>query len=85
MQTMTTKFGSAMAGFLAGMTLTLVGYVPNVEQTPETLLGLRLVLFVLSSVVLLIMILFYVKYYKLNGEFYDNVVEKLNEKRASAE
>ena len=77
MQTMTTKFGSALAGFLAGMTLTLVGYVPNVEQTPETIVGLRVVLFVVSSLVLVLMVLIYVKFYKLHGEYFNNILNKL--------
>lgn len=80
MQTMTTKFGAAMAGFLSGITLSLIGYVPNVEQTPETLFGLRCVLFVLSSFVLIVMVLFYAKFYKLHGSFFDNVLAALKKK-----
>ncbi len=81
MQTMTVKFGSAIAGFLTGITLTIVGYVPNVEQTPETLLGLRLVMFVASSVILVITLFIYLKWYKLNGAFYKNMLSALEVSR----
>lgn len=84
MQTMTVKFGAAFAGFLSGVTLTLVGYVPNQVQTPETILGLRIVMFVASSVVLVVMLLLYVKYYKLNGEVYKRMLSALQVSRDQA-
>ena len=61
MQTMTVKFGTALAGFLSGLTLTLVGYVPNVQQSEGTLLGLCIVMFVVSSIILLVMLLLYIR------------------------
>ena len=84
MQTMTVKFGSAFAGFLSGLTLTLVGYVPNVAQTEETIFGLRMVMFVASTVVLLVMLVLYIKYYKLNGDFYKNMLSALQSSRDQA-
>ena len=85
MQTMTVKFGSAFAGFLSGLTLTLVGYVPNVPQTESTIFGLRMVMFVASTVVLLVMLVLYIKYYKLNGEFYKNMLSALQSSRDQAQ
>lgn len=84
MQTMTVKFGSAFAGFLSGLTLTLVGYVPNVPQTESTIFGLRVVMFVASTVVLLVMLVLYIKYYKLNGDFYKNMLSALQSSRDEA-
>lgn len=84
MQTMTVKFGTALAGFLSGLTLTLVGYVPNVQQSEGTLLGLRVVMFVVSSIILLVMLLLYIKYYKLNGDFYKNMLSALQVSRDQA-
>ena len=84
MQTMTVKFGTALAGFLSGLTLTLVGYVPNVQQSEGTLLGLRIVMFVVSSIILLVMLLLYIKYYKLNGDFYKNMLSALQVSRDQA-
>ena len=84
MQTMTVKFGNAFAGFLSGLTLTLVGYVPNVAQTESTLLGIRTIMFIAAPVVFLIMLLLYMKYYKLNGDFYKNMLSALQVSRDKA-
>ena len=84
MQTMTVKFGNAFAGFLSGLTLTLIGYVPNVIQTESTVLGMRLIMFVAAPAILLIMLLMYMKYYKLNGEFYLNMLSALQVSRDKA-
>lgn len=84
MQTMTVKFGSALAGLTTGLTLTLVGYVPNVEQTPEVLLSLRIIMFGCSSVLLAVIVFLYLKYYRLNGEFYENILSALQVSRDQA-
>lgn len=81
MQTMTVKFGNALAGFMSSVTLAIVGYVPNVAQTESTLLGLRLVMFVASSILIVVMIFIYVRYYKLNGDFYKRMLDALEVSR----
>ena len=84
MQTMTVKFGSAFAGFLSGLTLSLVGYVPNVAQTAETIMGLRIIMFIISPIVLVAMLYIYLRYYKLNGDFYKNMLSALQTSRDQA-
>lgn len=84
MQTMTVKAGNALAGFMSSMTLSLVGYVPNVQQSEGTLLGLRSVMFIASSAIIAIMVLVYMRYYKLNGDFYKNMLSALEVSRAKA-
>ena len=84
MQTMTVKFGNALAGFMSSMTLAIVGYIPNQVQTEQTLFGLRLVMFVAPSIMLVVMILLYMKYYKLNGAFYKNMLSALEVSRDKA-
>ncbi len=84
MQTMTVKFGAALAGFMSSMTLAIVGYIPNAEQTPETLLGLRVVMFVVSAVLMALLLVLYLKYYKLNGNFYINMLSTLEVSRDKA-
>ena len=84
MQTMTVKFGNALAGFMSSMTLAAVGYVPNVAQSESTLLGLRLVMFVASTILIVIMVGLYIKYYKLNGDFYKNILSALEVTRQQA-
>lgn len=76
-QTFTVKFGSAIAGFIGAMVLSLVGYVPNVVQSADTILGLRLMMFVASSSLFVIILFIYLRFYKLNGKFYQKILEEL--------
>ena len=76
-QTFTVKFGSAIAGFIGAMVLSMVGYIPNVEQSADTILGLRLIMFVVSSIIFVIILGIYLKFYKLNGNFYQKVLDEL--------
>lgn len=39
------KISTAIAGFIPGVVLTLVGYVPNVQQTEEAINGIRGLIF----------------------------------------
>lgn len=80
-QTFTVKFGSAIAGFIGAMVLSLVGYEPNVIQTEGTILGLRLMMFIASACLFIIILFIYLKFYKLNGSFYQNILAKLVEMR----
>ena len=76
-QTFTAKFGSAIAGFIGAMVLSLVGYVPNVMQTADTILGLRLMMFVASASLFIIILFIYLKFYKFNESFYPNILDEL--------
>lgn len=76
-QTFTVKFGSAIAGFIGAMVLSLVGYVPNVVQSADTILGLRLMMFVASSSLFVIILFIYLRFYKLNGKFYQKILDEL--------
>lgn len=80
-QTLSVKFGSAVAGAMGGIMLELVGYVPNVEQTAETIMGLRMLMFVLSSILFALIVVLYIKFYKLNGKFYNDMLGELNLRR----
>ena len=77
MQTMTVKAGSALAGFLSGIVLTAVNYVPNIAQSDETLIGLRLCMFILSSILQLIVLFIYLKFYKLHGDYFKSILNQL--------
>ena len=81
MQTMTVKFGNALAGFMSSLTLAIVGYVPNVPQSESTLFGLRFVMFIASSILIGVMVLIYLRRYKLNGDFYKNMLSALEVSR----
>lgn len=80
-QTLTVKFGTAIAGFLGGMVLQVVGYVPNAVQSAETILGMRLVMFVLAAFLFACILVIYLKFYKLNGQFYKDMLSMLEVSR----
>lgn len=79
-QTMVVKAGSAFAGFFIGIALTWVNYVPNVEQSAETILGMKWVMIGLPSFFFAITLILYFRYYKLNGQFHEDVQNKLKNK-----
>lgn len=83
-QTLTVKFGSAVAGAIGGIMLEAVGYVPNVVQTAETIMGLRCVMFLMSAAIFLVIILAYLKFYRLTGDYYRGIVAELKELRKAA-
>lgn len=43
--TFSRKISAALAGFLPGIMLTQIGYIPNIAQSDATLLGLRQLIF----------------------------------------
>jgi GPH family glycoside/pentoside/hexuronide:cation symporter len=73
------KAGLSLGGALAGWLLAGYGYVANVQQTPEALLGIRLTMSVYPAVFLLIVVVSLV-FYKitktLNIQIQDDLVER---------
>ncbi|MBC2851953.1 melibiose:sodium transporter MelB [Cetobacterium sp. 8H] len=80
-QTLLVKSASAISGWLIGMGLSMVGYVANVEQTADAILGIKYLMIMFPIILSILGYLIYKKYYKLNDEYYDEVLENLEEKR----
>ncbi|AMO58549.1 melibiose:sodium symporter [Endozoicomonas montiporae] len=72
-QTMLVKAAGAMAGFLIGSGLTLVGYVANEIQTPDTVMGLKVLMLLVPAILVGLSALIYKKTYRLDKRFQDNV------------
>lgn len=49
------KFAGAFSGFVSGIGLTLIGYVPNEAQAPHTIIGMRIIMIASSGTVILLM------------------------------
>ncbi|MGM8309558.1 MFS transporter, partial [Clostridium perfringens] len=68
MQTLLVKISTAFGGLLTGLILATTGYVPNAVQSASTINGLRIVMTVVPVIFILLSIIVYKKFYKLNGE-----------------
>lgn len=75
------KFGSALGGLVPGVVLTMTGYVPNVAQTKTALFGI----ISLMSVIPLVLTIAYIvimRFYTLDKETYNNILEELKTRKA---
>lgn len=77
-QTLMVKFTSAMGALLTGVALTWTGYVPNAEQSEATLMGIRIVMIFVPAVFAAISFLIYKTMFKLDGEYYERVMNTLS-------
>ncbi len=76
-QTLLVKTASAVAGWLIGVGLTIVGYVQNVPQTETTIWGMRILMGVIPSIVTVLAFVIYVKSYKLEGSYLEEITRQL--------
>ncbi|WP_279383369.1 MFS transporter [Secundilactobacillus collinoides] len=77
------KLSQAIAGFLPGIVLAWVGYVPGKTQTATALLGIRGLMFIYSAVLSLATIVLMYWAYSLTEKKYSGIVKDLLERRGS--
>lgn len=73
----TRKVSQALAGFIPGVALTIIGYQPNVAQSAGTLQGLALLYFLVPAVICLIAVLVFGIFYKLTDKRHKQIVQEL--------
>ncbi|WP_108650259.1 glycoside-pentoside-hexuronide (GPH):cation symporter [Dongshaea marina] len=71
------KLSQSIAGLVPGVVLAFVGYVPNVLQTAETLVGIKLLMFVYPGVLALITLLIWHYGYRLDEDRYEQILCEL--------
>ena len=76
MQTLTVIVGNAIGSFLGGVTLSSIGYIPNAEQSINTILYLENVIFILIPCCILCNVIIYLKYYKLDNDYMRKIISK---------
>ena len=80
-QTLLVKTASAVAGWLIGVGLTISGYVENVPQIPQTILGMRVLMGVVPSIVTVLAFVIYAKGYKLDSSRMEEISNQLKAKK----
>ncbi len=82
--TLSMKFGTGVGGALTGWTLTIVGYTANVAQTPESLLGIRLLISVFpAAAAILGLVAFH--FYPIDDKKLETIKEDLKARHQAAE
>lgn len=79
--TFSRKISAALAGFLPGIMLTQIGYVPNVVQSPGTLLGLRQLIFLWPCGLAIAAAFTMGCFYKLNEARFALIVEEIGKRK----
>lgn len=75
-QTFTAKITTAIGGFVGGVALSVVGYVPNAIQTPDTLFWIFALVTLVPGIIGLLA-LWPLYYYPLTEKFHQEILTKL--------
>ncbi|WP_392558878.1 glycoside-pentoside-hexuronide (GPH):cation symporter [Orbus mooreae] len=76
------KLSTALAGFIPGIVLAFVGYVPNVIQSESALLGIRGLIYIYPGVLSIVTMLVMYFYYPLWNEKYKQVIGELSKRNS---
>lgn len=79
------KLSTAIAGFIPGVVLTLVGYVPNVHQTEEAINGIRGLIFLYPGALSILTIVVMYFAYPIWNTQYKKIITELTERHAEAD
>lgn len=79
--TFSRKLSQALAGFIPGITLAFVGYVPNAVQSAKALSGIRILMFIYPAALAVVTAFVMYKYYILSDKQYDQMVIELKSRK----
>lgn len=79
--TFSRKISAALAGFLPGIMLTQIGYIPNIAQSETTLLGLRQLIFLWPCGLAIIAAFTMGLFYKLNETRFAFIIEEISQRK----
>lgn len=82
--TFSRKISAALAGFLPGIMLTQIGYIPNIAQSDSTLQGLRQLIFLWPCGLAIIAALTMGFFYKLNESRFAFIIEEIGQRKKIA-
>jgi sugar (glycoside-pentoside-hexuronide) transporter len=75
------KLAAALSGGIMSLILGITGYIPNAEQTPIALMGIKSMLSLLP-LVFTVLALVFILFYKLDEKEYERVVKELSLRKA---
>lgn len=78
-QTFVVKLASALSAFIVGVGLSVIGFNRDAIQTEMTLTGLRFMMFLMPIFGLILSLIIYLKFYKIDATFYQQLVSDLEE------
>ncbi len=76
------KFPAALAAFIVGIVLKHVGYTANIEQTEQSLMGIRLLLTLIPVGFIIIGIVF-ISMFPINAEMHGKMLSEIRQREAS--
>jgi GPH family glycoside/pentoside/hexuronide:cation symporter len=81
--TLAIKFGTGIGGALTGWTLMVVGYAANVEQTPEALMGIRLLISIFPAVAAVLGLVAF-RFYPIDDDLLETIKNTLKARHEAA-
>lgn len=79
--TFSRKISAALAGFLPGIMLTQIGYIPHAVQSAGTLLGLRQLIFLWPCGLAIVAAITMGLFYKLNEARFAFIIEEIGKRK----
>ncbi|WP_086357959.1 MULTISPECIES: glycoside-pentoside-hexuronide (GPH):cation symporter [unclassified Gilliamella] len=76
------KLSQAIAGFVPGIVLAFVGYVPNAEQSENALFGIRSLIYIYPGALAILTIVFMYFFYPLWNDKYKQIIGELSKRNA---
>ena len=80
-QTMLVKFASAISGYIIGVGLTVIGFVPNTTPSETTVLGLRFLMIGVPIILAILSFVLFYKFFKIRGAFHATILKELEQRR----
>jgi Na+/melibiose symporter-like transporter len=77
------KYPAALAAFISGLVLKFSGYIPNIEQTPQSLMGIR-VLLTLIPAVLLVVGSIIIALFPIDADMHKQMIEEIESRNETA-